>query len=285
MAKVKPTVIQRAKRLLRDDGGVLTRELMRSPGGFGLGAGAHAAEAGRDHDHGLRLLLHGLRARRAHARRGGHQPNAFGALSREPGDGVPEGLGVAGAAARSGPRPLAHAAHVAGLAPHPRGLGRGADHVHRALQGHSGQARSGVGRVSWAPGRSPWRSWPSWARSPSSAWACGTATATRASAWPRPSWRTRSASASMRRPTPMGTSRTAMCCCSWARTRALRTPSCGSACAATRTTPRWWWWTRGAPRPPNRRRYTCPSHRRATSSSSTRWRTCSSAKAGSTTSS
>jgi anaerobic selenocysteine-containing dehydrogenase len=37
MAKVKPTVIQRAKRLLRDDGGVLTRELMRSPGGFGLG--------------------------------------------------------------------------------------------------------------------------------------------------------------------------------------------------------------------------------------------------------
>ena len=37
MAKVRPTIVQRAKRLLRDDGGVLTRELMRSPGGFGLG--------------------------------------------------------------------------------------------------------------------------------------------------------------------------------------------------------------------------------------------------------
>ncbi len=65
----------RAGRLRRRDGH-LTAELRREPGGFGLGQVPARLKPDRHHLHGLRLLLDGLLARRAPARRRAGQPLA-----------------------------------------------------------------------------------------------------------------------------------------------------------------------------------------------------------------
>ena len=164
-------------------------------------------------------------------RRPGGQPHAHHRLPRQPRHGLPEGLGGAHAAAApptAAPRRCWRDSKGK-TARRSVGTRRITTFVERSARS-STRARPRVGRVPRRPARSRPRRWRSSARSPSSAWAWCTATATRASAWPRRWSPTRSRSASTRRRTPTPTSKSPTSSCCSGRTCASRTRSCGSAC-------------------------------------------------------
>ena len=230
------TLWDRLRSLVRARDGHLTRELLRTPGRFGLGQVPAPGRPRRDHGDDLRLLLDRVRPDRPPPRRRGREPHPVGRLPGEPRHGLPQGVGGAHRPGR--PRPRHHP-------PAPRrrrrpAAGRLADRAGddgRPVQGHPGRARRRLGRL---PQHRPDRhrgDGPARARWRSSAWGWSTATATPASAWPRPSSPTSSRSGSTPRPTPTRTSRSPTASSSSARTSASRTRSCGSGVMRNRNKP------------------------------------------------
>ena len=61
---IRDAACRRVRSLVRATDGQLTRELLREPGGFGLGQVPARLDARRDDDDGLRLLLDRLRPER-----------------------------------------------------------------------------------------------------------------------------------------------------------------------------------------------------------------------------
>ena len=122
--------------MLRQRDGHLTRDLLRAPGGFGLGPGSGKAEAGRHRRRGLRLLLDRLQPDHPSQGRRGGQPDTGRRLPRQPRRRhVPKGweaLAVLGGLPIAPPSPLLRDA--AGV-PRARGLGRCAAGHGRAVQG------------------------------------------------------------------------------------------------------------------------------------------------------
>ncbi len=171
--------------LFRAFDGPLTAELRRVPGGFGLGQVPERTKADA-----LATIVCGFCSTgcglTTHLRGG-----AAEILTPAPDypvnlrHGLPERLGGARACSRpptARPRRCC-ATRAAGSCPS-TGATRWSLFVH-ALQGDPGEARPRLGRLpQHRADRRPKR-WRCSARSPSSAWACCTATATRASAWPR----------------------------------------------------------------------------------------------------
>ena len=188
--------------------GPLTRELVLTPGGFGLGQVPARLEPDATTTMVCGFCSTGCGLNVHLQRRRGGQPDAGARLPGQPRHGLPEGLGGADAAARARPRD-----HAAAARARRRRLRAGRLGARARRRSSSASRRSrrkhgpAVGRLPrHRPDRRP-RRWRCSARSPSSAWAWSTATATRASAWPPRSSPTSSPSASTRRRTPTPTSR------------------------------------------------------------------------------
>ena len=203
MASRWPSCRRASRALLHAQDGPLTQELVREPGGFGLGQVPDAARARRDDDRGVRLLLDGLRPGDPPASNGeAINLSPAARLLGQPRHGLPEGLGGAGAAGRARSRHAAAAAQRGAASCMPvswddGGRRDGARASRRSGETHGPQSvaflghRADAERGAGVPRR---------ARR-SSAWAWCTATATRASAWRPPSSPTSRRSASTRRPT------------------------------------------------------------------------------------